>query len=404
MSPIRTPPAEDSRSSLPVLFGMTSLFADMTYELAHVLLPALLLSLGGTATSAAWMESLAELAKTGGYWISGRAGTSPSRESLLVRAGYATTILATVLFSIAVNSWELVLLKSLSWFGKGVRGPARDALIANTLPDSLHARAFGTVRALDQTGGFLGPLAALTLSGTLSPASLIALSGIPGILCLVFAVAATSRAQQILHTAPLSTSASEDMSLTERLKIEIRRPEVRRYFMAGILLRSGLLPATLLMFRFASSHGTLSETASGFLLASAATVLASAAIARRIVSGAPRALFFASAILLFATYLLLASPRASLPLYLLAMLLWGAAEAAAGVALKVRGASLFPFALRSRGFALFEIACALASLLLWPLEARLWDAGQTLLGMGIAATTAAAGGVLLGREQEPGAR
>jgi len=41
---------------------------------------------------------------------------------------------------------------------------------------------------------------------------------------------------------------------------------------------------------------------------------------------------------------------------------------------------------------------------LWPLEARLWDAGQTLLGMGIAATTAAAGGVLLGREQEPGAR
>ncbi len=397
------PPSDSSsRSDLPVLFGLTSLFADMTYELAHVLLPALLLSLGGTATSAAWMESLAELAKTGGFWVSGKAGTGPSREALLVRAGYATTIVATVLFSLAVNSWELVFLKSLSWFGKGVRGPARDALIANALPDPLHARAFGTVHALDQTGGFLGPLAALTLSGTLSPISLIALSGIPGILCLVFAVAATRRATQILHTDPPADSGAHENFLSKNLKTAIKRPEIRSYFIAGILLRSGLLPSTLLMFRFASSHGTFLAMASGFLLASVATVLVSTAIARKIVSGSPKTLFFSSAILLSATYLLLASPRASFPLYLLAMILWGTAEAASGVALKVRGASLFPPALRSRGFALFEIACALAALLLWPIEARLWDAGQTLLGMGIAATTAAAGGILLGRTKAPG--
>lgn len=154
--------------SIPWLFGMTSLFADMTYELAHVLLPGLLLALGGTAVSAAMMESLADLARIGGFFIAGRSGTSPESQSRLVRVGYATTIVATVLFSLAAASWEIVFLKGLSWFGKGLRGPARDALLTGALPSSLHASAFGTVRALDQTGGFLGPMAALVLAGSLS--------------------------------------------------------------------------------------------------------------------------------------------------------------------------------------------------------------------------------------------
>ncbi len=385
--------------SIPWLFGMTSLFADMTYELAHVLLPGLLLALGGTAVSAAMMESLADLARIGGFFIAGRSGTSPESQSRLVRVGYATTIVATVLFSLAAASWEIVFLKGLSWFGKGLRGPARDALLTGALPSSLHASAFGTVRALDQTGGFLGPMAALVLAGSLSIPSLLALSAIPGILCIAFSIGATSQARQvaILSSPP---PPSEGGFFSPAMKERLATGSVRRYLLGGLLLRAGLLPATLLMFRFAATDGRFSITATGFLLSSVATICGNLLIARKILAGSPGPLFFLSALLLPLSALLLA-PDHILPAgYMAAMALWGLGEAFATVALKVRGAALWPSPTRSRGFALFEMMAALFSLLLWPIEAHLWNTGEAPIGMGLVGLMAASGGLVLALERK----
>ncbi|MGC8529782.1 MAG: MFS transporter [Leptospirillia bacterium] len=397
---LSTEPACQKRS-LPLLFGLTSLFADMTYELAHVLLPGLLLLLGGTAVSAAVMESLADLARIGGFFVSGRMATSPKSQSLLVRAGYATTIVATVLFSMATGSGEIVFLKCLSWFGKGLRGPARDTLLTGALPSSLHASAFGTVRALDQTGGFLGPMAALILAGSLSIPSMIMLSALPGVLCIVFAVVATSQAQRVLESeAPPIAPPSKDPFFSPALLSRLSLSPLRRYFVGGLLLRAGLLPATLLMFRFAPTEGRFTITATGFLLSSAATVAGNLLIARRILPGSPRTLFLLSALLLPVSALLL-SPLHVLPVgYMTGMILWGAGEAFATVALKVRGAALWPSELRSRGFALFEILAALFSILLWPVEAHLWNMGASLASMGLVAFMGASGGLFLALVKE----
>nr|EES52733.1 MAG: probable transporter protein [Leptospirillum ferrodiazotrophum] len=384
------------RNSLPLLFGLTSLFADMTYELAHVLLPGLLLVLGGTAVSAAVMESLADLARIGGFFLSGRLGTSPRGQSLLVRAGYGTTIVATVLFSLATSSGEIVLLKCLSWFGKGLRGPARDTLLTEALPSSLHASAFGTVRALDQTGGFLGPMAALVLAGSLSISSMIALSALPGLLCIIFSVIATAQAQKVVASGPATDRPlSNEPFFSPAIQSRLALSPIRRYFLGGLLLRAGLLPATLLMFRFAPTEGRFTITATGFLLSSLATIVGNLLIARKILSGSPRTLFLLSALLLPVSALLL-SPSHVLPAgYMAAMILWGAGEAFATVGLKVRGAALWPSEMRSRGFALFEILAALFSLLLWPIEAHLWNIGESLASMGLVAFMGASGGLFL---------
>ena len=396
-------PGPPRRESLPILFGMTSLFADMTYELAHVLLPGLLLALGGTAVSAAMMESMADLARIGGFFLSGRSAGSPEKESFLVRAGYATTILATVLFSLAASSWEIVLLKCLSWFGKGLRGPARDALLTGALPASHHASAFGTVRALDQTGGFLGPMAALILTGSLATSSILALSALPGILCIAFSISATTHARKVAASLPLpAPHPSGEGFFSPSLKERLALPSIRRYLLGGLLLRAGLLPATLLMFRFAATDGRFAITATGFLLSSVATIIGNLLIARKILPGDPRPLFFLSAFLLAVSALLLA-PAHVLPAgYITAMIVWGVGEAFATVALKVRGAALWPPTMRGRGFALFEILAALLSLLLWPVEAHLWNTGKGLAGMGLVAFMAMAGGLILGWSKEAG--
>ena len=394
------------RNSLPLLFGLTSLFADMTYELAHVLLPGLLLLLGGTAVSAAVMESLADLARIGGFFVSGRLGTTPRSQSLLVRTGYATTIVATVLFSLATASGEIVLLKCLSWFGKGLRGPARDTLLTDALPSSLHASAFGTVRALDQTGGFLGPMGALILAGSLSISSMIALSALPGLLCIAFAVVATTQAQRVVESRPSPSPAPPLRNkpfFSPALKSHLALSPIQRYFLGGLLLRAGLLPATLLMFRFATTEGRFTITATGFILSSLATIVGNLLIARKILSGSPRSLFLLSALLLPVSALLL-SPTHVLPAgYMAAMILWGAGEAFATVGLKVRGAALWPSELRIRGFALFEILAALFSLLLWPIEAHLWNTGASLASMGLVAFMGASGGLFLAlaRDKSP---
>jgi hypothetical protein len=391
-SPPPSPPV--AGGSVPILFGLTSLFADMTYELAHVLLPQLMISLGGGALATALMESLAEGARMAGFLVSGRLGGPPRTESRLVRGGYGLTVLSTVLMGTAASAGSLIGLKSLSWFGKGLRGPARDALLSNALPPALHTAAFGTVRALDQVGGLLGPLIALALSGRLSPAHILFVAGLPALLCLAFSVLATRRAVAERLAPPPPGQAATGPGFAS-LRGFLGNPGIRGYFLGGTLLRAGMLPATLLMFRFAMEKGSFPVTVAGFLLSSLLTVLANLAIVKRLLPQSPRALLSIAALLLALSALLLAPPGARPLDYLLAMMAWGSGEACATVGLKVRGAALWSPDLRSRGFALFEISAALLSLVFWPLLAHLWDRGETVFGMGLAAMSAAAGGAIL---------
>ncbi len=387
-------PPDPGRGFVPLLFGLTSLFADMTYELAHVLLPQMMIAFGGGALSTALMESLAEGTRMGGFLVSGRLGGPPRTEAALVRGGYGLTVLSTVLMGTAASSGALIGLKSLSWFGKGLRGPARDALLSNALPPELHAKAFGTVRGLDQVGGLLGPLIALALSGLLSPAHILFVAVLPGLLCMGFSVIATRRAVS-KRLAPLPASAASPGPGSGLLSGVMSLPGIRTFILGGTLLRAGTLPATLLMFRFASEGGSFPVTVAGFLLSSLLTVLANLAIVKGLLPKSPRSLMGISAPLIALSALMLA-PRGAHPVdYILAMMAWGAGEACATVGLKVRGAALWAPELRSRGFALFEISAALLSLLLWPVLSHLWDIGETGLGMGIAALSAAVGGAVL---------
>ena len=393
-------PVSDLRKAVPLRFGLTSLFADMTYELAHVLLPSLMLHLGGTGMATAFMESLAEGAKMAGFWTVGQFARNPVQESLFVRSGYTLTVAGTVLMGAAGSAGALIALNSLSWFGKGLRGPARDALLTNALPPENHASAFGIVRGLDQTGGLLGPLLALGLSGLLSPSRILFLTAVPGTLCVVWSVIATQTALSA-RIASFGESARDLPPLSFSGQGPSDRPDVRAFLLGGVLLRAGMLPATLLMFRFTDSGGSFPVTVAGFLLASLMTAGANLGIARKRIPASPGFLLGMASLLIALSALLLSGTHPAPLLYLLAMAAWGTGEAFATVGLKVRGATLWAPELRTRGFAIFERSASLFSLLFWPLAAHLWDMGQTMAGMGMAAAAAATGGILLSRKPDP---
>ncbi len=143
--------------------GVTSALGDLTYETTNVILPGFLAVLGmppavlGTIEGVA--DGLASFTKLGAGYIADRIGF---RKALVV-TGYGLTALMQVFMALAVG-WPLVLLGRLvGWFGKGIRGPLRDAILAESITPETRGRAFGFHRAADTLGAVIGPLLGVTL-------------------------------------------------------------------------------------------------------------------------------------------------------------------------------------------------------------------------------------------------
>jgi len=82
--------------------------------------------------------------------------------------GYALTGVAAVIFAYAFI-WPFVLLgRMVGWLGRGIRGPLRDAMLADSVLPYQRGKAFGFHRAYDTAGAIAGPLAAFWLLSLLS--------------------------------------------------------------------------------------------------------------------------------------------------------------------------------------------------------------------------------------------
>lgn len=138
--------------------GLTSLLADLSYETVLSILPGYLQRLGGTPAVLGIIEgsadALASFVKLGSGWWS----DAVDRRKPFAVTGYFLTAIMPALMALAV-AWPLIAAaRLLGWFGKGLRGPARDALLAASVPAAHRGKAFGLHRAGDTVGAVIGPL------------------------------------------------------------------------------------------------------------------------------------------------------------------------------------------------------------------------------------------------------
>ena len=151
--------------------GLTSFFGDTGYEMATALLPGFFAVLGLPAAALGTIEGVADatssFVKLGAGWLSDRLG---HRKTIAV-AGYFLSGTAKALFAFAYN-WPLILAgRVIAWFGRGIRGPLRDAMLAESVPAETRGKAFGFHRAGDTVGAILGPLIGVGLLSYLGPHS-----------------------------------------------------------------------------------------------------------------------------------------------------------------------------------------------------------------------------------------
>lgn len=168
--------AESSNNDIPVQTkgwmnrtvagaGITSALGDFCYETTTVILPGFLAVLGIPAAALGLIEGIADAVASFTKMVSGYVADKLGHRKLLVLVGYGLTPLGQALIALAV-SWPLILLgRMVSWFGKGLRGPLRDAIVIQAVSPETRGRAFGFHRAADTIGAVLGPLLGVALLG-----------------------------------------------------------------------------------------------------------------------------------------------------------------------------------------------------------------------------------------------
>lgn len=181
--------------------SLTSALGDIAHESTTTVLPGFMAVLGVPAAPAllgtieGLSDATASFTKLGAGFLSDRLG---HRKPMVV-IGYALTAGAQAFYALALG-WPLILLgRMIAWFGRGIRGPLRDAILAEAITPATRGRAFGFHRAADTLGAVVGPLlgaGVLTLLQRGSPATptspfrvVFWLSLIPGFLSVLsFAV------------------------------------------------------------------------------------------------------------------------------------------------------------------------------------------------------------------------
>jgi MFS family permease len=160
------PEAEQKQSWLNrtvVGVGLTSLFSDWSHETATAVLPAFLAVIGAGPGWLGAIEGIADGLSSFAKLASGHFTDRLKHRKPLALFGYAFTALATSSFAFATRAIHVMFGRAAAWLGRGVRSPAKKALLAAGVPSSAYGRAFGFERFMDTVGAIAGPLTALWL-------------------------------------------------------------------------------------------------------------------------------------------------------------------------------------------------------------------------------------------------
>jgi MFS family permease len=143
--------------------GLTSLFSDWSHETATAVLPAFLAAVGAGPAWLGLIEGIADGLSSFTKLAAGHYTDSLKHRKPIAIIGYAVTALGTASFAFATNAYHVLIGRSLAWLGRGVRSPAKKALLAADVSPSAYGRAFGLERLMDTVGAIAGPLTALCL-------------------------------------------------------------------------------------------------------------------------------------------------------------------------------------------------------------------------------------------------
>lgn len=224
-----------------VLLGIISLFADMTYEGARSISGPFLGTLGASGAIVGVVAGLGELIGYSLRLISGYLSDRTGKYWTITLFGYAVNMLAVPALALA-GRWEIAAaLMIAERLGKGVRTPARDAMLSHATSEIGRGWGFGLHEAMDQIGAVLGPLivsAVLFLKGTYRSSFAVLL--LPALMAISILIVA-----RILYPTPRDMEAASEEPSTRGF------PRMFWLYLIGIgFVAAGYADYTLIAYHF----------------------------------------------------------------------------------------------------------------------------------------------------------
>ncbi|HUH67438.1 MAG TPA: MFS transporter [Mycobacterium sp.] len=238
--------------------GASSFFSDAGHEVTTSVLPTFLTgTLGASAAALGVVDGISDALVGVMKLVGGTIANDPVRRARTASGGYLGTGLATGAIGAAATVWQAGALRAIAWLSRGLRSPARDALLSSLSPEWAVGRAFGFERAGDNLGAVVGPLLAAGLVAWLGVRPALYLAAIPGLFAALAIIVAARESRRRVDSAGWSG---------------LRRLDLGALRDAGMLRALGLVA----MFKFGNVATTLLILRSTQLLTSPQRSLAAA--------------------------------------------------------------------------------------------------------------------------------
>jgi len=147
-----------------VLLGVVSFLTDLSSEMIFPLVPIFLTAvLGAPVAVVGLIEGVAEATANILKMLSGMYSDKIGRRKPFVLWGYGFSTVTKPFFALATVWPHVMVVRFLDRVGKGLRGSARDVIVADYTDEKSRGKAFGYRKMMDQLGAFGGPLIAFLL-------------------------------------------------------------------------------------------------------------------------------------------------------------------------------------------------------------------------------------------------
>lgn len=181
--------------------GFTSFLTDTSVKMVYSVMPMFLMSIGASKTSLALIEGIAEstaslIKALSGFWSDKFGKNKP-----FMLVGYGLSALIIPLYTFVISPMQVLILRFIERFGKGIRTAPRDSLIAGSITNEDSGRSFGLQKAMDNSGAIAGPLIAFAMLSAL-PGNyrlIFLLAGIPAILAIFVIIFGIREARKSKH-------------------------------------------------------------------------------------------------------------------------------------------------------------------------------------------------------------
>lgn len=363
-----------------ILFGIVSLFSDMTHEGASSIRGAYLSLLGASAATIGFISGLGELVGYSMRYVFGKLTDKSKQYWPMTIAGYVLDIIAVpALALVGEHGWiAACVLLVIQRMGKAIKKPAKDTIMSFAASQEGVGKSFGIQEVLDQIGAFIGPVLLYLVmlfktEGTTFEiySTCFAVLAIPGAITLILLIVTRCKFPNPEHFEP---------EPKEYVPFKIKKEFI--LYIAGIsLFAFGFIDYSIIIMHVSRTY---SHLASGLSETSALVSTGSLPLlyAGAMLVDAVAALFFGmmydkNGVKALVWSTVISAPFAvfvfafdSVPMLLIGVELWGVGMGAQESILKAAVTSMVPKASRATGYGVFE--CSFGAF---------WFLGSWLMGV-----------------------